>query len=104
MDPSLRITWLYISVVYFDHGDFLYIFLEQKCEEIFSPINGEMTCTVGMSTGSVCSFSCEDGFKLNGKDAVVCQNSLTWTFSAPVCESMFVFIFQLCVLFNSCLT
>nr|CAB3263259.1 uncharacterized protein LOC108949641 [Phallusia mammillata] len=57
-----------------------------ECVPIVAPTNGLVSCTVGSTAGSLCSFTCNSGFTRVGADSAFCMNDGKWTDSAPVCE------------------
>ena len=52
--------------------------------------NGHITCTRTNAFMSVCTFSCDDGFELDGNSTMICQSDGTWSqFLKPYCRRMF---------------
>ncbi|CAK8690686.1 unnamed protein product [Clavelina lepadiformis] len=52
----------------------------------FYPNNGGVICTNENKVGSICSFSCEDGFELSGENNILCKNEdHQWTDIKPKC-------------------
>ena len=41
----------------------------------------------GNSAGDTTSYTCNDGFELNGEDVLNCQADGTWDNPPPTCES-----------------
>ncbi|XP_074164413.1 E-selectin isoform X2 [Sminthopsis crassicaudata] len=63
-----------------------------KCDAVRQPQNGFMKCAHS-STGdftfqSVCSFSCEEGFELQGSPQLECSAQGQWTQQMPTCIAM----------------
>jgi len=64
-----------------------------KCERVLCPDpsdimhNGHITCTRTNAFMSVCTFSCDDGFELDGNSTMICQSDGTWSqFLKPYCR------------------
>jgi len=53
---------------------------------LLKPANGDMKCTDGNKIGSVCTFRCDDGYKVTMPSQSTCLPSLLWSTSSPVCE------------------
>lgn len=59
----------------------------QVCTTIPSQItNGVSKCTDGSRKGSVCKFSCYDGYMLRGASSVTCTQG-SWSESIPFCQA-----------------
>lgn len=59
------------------------------CEPLVAPLNGFVTfsSTSAQRPGDKATYSCREGFILNGGDRVrVCQQDMTYTGSAPSCR------------------
>lgn len=56
------------------------------CPALYSPVNGELSCTSSFSYGSTCSFSCEEGFLLQGASEISCTKMAKWSQEPPHCE------------------
>ncbi|XP_019717827.1 P-selectin-like [Hippocampus comes] len=68
-----------------------------ECSELTSPPKGDISCT-GMdgdfafdpatrfSYGNNCTFSCQDGFELQGVVSMACTHSGEWNAAPPTCE------------------
>uniref|UniRef100_A0A3B1JLQ4 E-selectin n=1 Tax=Astyanax mexicanus TaxID=7994 RepID=A0A3B1JLQ4_ASTMX len=57
------------------------------CPALEDPANGRMTCSGERSSyGSICSFSCNEGFQLKGTPEVSCTESAEWSQEMPYCE------------------
>jgi len=50
------------------------------CPILSAPENGQISCSPGNdSPGDTCTFTCDDGFQLEGTESRTCQDDLTWT-------------------------
>ncbi|ROL43472.1 P-selectin [Anabarilius grahami] len=58
------------------------------CPALDSPINGELSCTSSFRYGSKCSFSCEEGFILQGASEISCTKTAKWSQEPPYCEAV----------------
>jgi len=64
------------------------------CPALNNPENGEISCDDSNKYGSVCSFTCNDGFVLLGMQNLTCEgnenNSIngTWNGDTPFCEGI----------------
>ncbi|XP_036438467.1 sushi, von Willebrand factor type A, EGF and pentraxin domain-containing protein 1-like [Colossoma macropomum] len=56
-----------------------------QCPTLEDPANGRIICS-GESYGSSCSFSCNDGFHLQGAPDITCTKSAQWSKEIPYCE------------------
>ncbi|KAK7150883.1 hypothetical protein R3I93_011977 [Phoxinus phoxinus] len=56
------------------------------CPALDSPVNGELSCTSSFSYGSKCSFSCVEGFLLQGGSEISCTKMAKWSQEPPHCE------------------
>ncbi|KAG7487557.1 hypothetical protein MATL_G00024770 [Megalops atlanticus] len=63
-----------------------------RCHSLQAPQDGNMTCSADspaqFSYGSTCSFSCADGYRLQGAPSVTCTESAAWSQEAPHCEAI----------------
>ena len=61
--------------------------LETRCDTLSAPRYSTMECSNGNFSGSVCSFRCQEGYKLIGDRDIQCdgQNG-TWSSSLPMCQ------------------
>ena len=50
-----------------------------------SLIDGSVSCTDTNNVGSVCTFTCNDGFRVNGKTTLTCTAN-GWSGAEPTCE------------------
>ena len=61
-----------------------------ECPIPYAPENGDISCS-GLAEGSVCNFSCNDGYRMNGEATINCMdNSGTkeWDNTEPRCEKI----------------
>ncbi|XP_039548389.1 P-selectin-like isoform X2 [Pimephales promelas] len=58
------------------------------CPALDSPVNGELSCTLSFSYGSKCSFSCVEGFLLQGASEISCTKTAEWSHEPPHCEAV----------------
>ncbi|XP_016148732.1 L-selectin-like isoform X3 [Sinocyclocheilus grahami] len=58
------------------------------CPALDSPVNGELSCTSSFNYGSKCSFSCVEGFRLQGASEISCTKTSKWSQEPPRCEAM----------------
>uniref|UniRef100_A0A8C1GNQ5 E-selectin n=1 Tax=Cyprinus carpio TaxID=7962 RepID=A0A8C1GNQ5_CYPCA len=58
------------------------------CPALDSPVNGELSCTSSFNYGSKCSFSCVEGFLLQGASEISCTKTAKWSQEPPLCEAM----------------
>ncbi|XP_016351845.1 L-selectin-like isoform X2 [Sinocyclocheilus anshuiensis] len=58
------------------------------CPALDSPVNGELSCTSSFNYGSKCSFSCVEGFRLQGASEISCTKTARWSQEPPSCEAM----------------
>ena len=55
------------------------------CGSLQEPYNGTMSVTT-TTFGSIITFTCDDGFYLNGSYEVECQANGTWNSLPPTCS------------------
>ncbi|XP_035227794.1 P-selectin-like isoform X2 [Stegodyphus dumicola] len=57
-----------------------------SCPALYRPENGALSgsCT-DATMGSICSFSCQAGYTLNGPSTLYCQDGGVWSGTAPSC-------------------
>ncbi|XP_040215651.1 E-selectin-like isoform X2 [Rana temporaria] len=59
-----------------------------SCIDLQIPANGNISCTNEYGESqykSLCNFSCDEGYKLNGTRSVFCQKTGEWSDSTPTC-------------------
>ncbi|XP_070189502.1 P-selectin-like [Littorina saxatilis] len=61
----------------------------RECQPFSSPSNGQISCTAGHVEGSVCTVSCNHGYRLRGQRTLACLETETWSASYPSCEAVF---------------
>ncbi|XP_073499113.1 P-selectin-like isoform X2 [Phyllobates terribilis] len=62
-----------------------------QCRALQSPEHGQIHCsdTFGeYSYKSICNVTCEEGFELQGKSSLLCQNTGEWSESTPSCSAV----------------
>ncbi|XP_074078072.1 E-selectin-like isoform X2 [Macrotis lagotis] len=61
-----------------------------KCDAVIQPQSGSVTCAHSLNGDftyqSVCNFSCEEGFELQGSPQLVCTAQGQWSQPMPTCE------------------
>ncbi|KAM3915656.1 P-selectin-like [Leptodactylus fuscus] len=65
--------------------------LAVQCNSLHNPSHGQMNCSDIFGTfqyNTVCNFSCEEGFQLEGSRFLSCQNTGNWSASAPTCKAI----------------
>ena len=62
------------------------------CAELTDPANGNVDVTDGTNTGSVATYSCDDGYTLSGSETRTCEEGGLWSGDAPVCEGKVVVV------------
>ena len=55
------------------------------CPELTDPANGMVTWT-GLTPGSTATYTCNEGFELNGVQTRTCQSDATWSDDPPTCD------------------
>ena len=58
----------------------------KTCPAVVEPENGSANCTDDNVFGSRCSFSCNEGYQLEGRSLIKCTGE-GWDFGSPICES-----------------
>jgi len=49
------------------------------CPVLSAPDNGQISCSPGNdSPGDTCTFTCDDGFQIEGTQSRTCQDDGTW--------------------------
>ncbi|XP_067119643.1 sushi, von Willebrand factor type A, EGF and pentraxin domain-containing protein 1-like isoform X2 [Centruroides vittatus] len=62
-----------------------------SCPPIQTPKNGYVDCTNYIHQGSICTFSCDEGYILVGETSTTCRGDktfATWTSLLPTCERL----------------
>ncbi|XP_039262210.2 uncharacterized protein LOC120338298 [Styela clava] len=62
--------------------------LDHCSTEMTTPMeHGEVVCSMGRSAGSICEFSCEEGYHVLGRKSVQCvEETLEWDAVKPACK------------------
>lgn len=67
---------------------YLYFTTVKKCDPVFFPVTGNMTCVDTLepfSFGSQCNFTCQEGYYLSGDSMLTCLASGMWSYPMPTC-------------------
>ena len=56
-----------------------------RCRRLSNPSDGSVSLS-GTTAGSTATYSCDDGFTLQGRSTRTCQTNSQWSGSAPTCE------------------
>ena len=73
-----------------------------ECERLTAPERGQITFTPGVvmtaDTGlnAVATYSCDEGYNLDGDQTRTCQGNREWTGVAPTCTCMSLTACELC--------
>nr|XP_055042279.1 E-selectin isoform X3 [Misgurnus anguillicaudatus] len=60
-----------------------------RCPSRENPANGVMVCTdSSFIYGSKCSYSCEEGYRLQGASEIRCTKTAEWSHEPPRCEAV----------------
>lgn len=70
----------------------LILLIGVDCGDLDDPENGEVSLT-GTTFGSNATYSCNDGYFLEGESSRVCQSDGNWSGEAPTCERKSYFCF-----------
>ena len=62
------------------------VFHAVTCPDQSNPDNGEVTYSDGLSVGSVASYTCNDGYALEGRANRTCLESGRWSDEIPICR------------------
>ena len=55
------------------------------CPSLTDPANG-MVMWTGLNPGSTATYTCDEGFELNGVETRTCQSDGTWSDVPPTCD------------------
>ena len=58
------------------------------CPMLAAPQNGTISCPLGRTTGSVCTFTCDIGFTLIGSSRRICRTTTAWTGTLTFCQPL----------------
>ena len=64
-------------------------FLAVQCDALSDPANGAVSVT-GTGVGDTATYSCNDGYELNGSGTQTCQSNGDWSELPPTCESEYM--------------
>ncbi len=57
------------------------------CDELDSPDNGTVVFSdLSRALGTIATYSCNEGFRLNGSETRECGGDGEWTEEAPTCD------------------
>ena len=70
----------------------MYLLLGIDCGNPGMPMNGMVTTTDDNFVDSVATFTCDDGYMLDGDSQRVCQPDGTWSNMVPRCPRKLLFI------------
>ncbi|XP_045061351.1 E-selectin-like isoform X2 [Coregonus clupeaformis] len=59
-----------------------------SCPTLQQPQDGAITCGEDFTYGSSCSFSCSEGYLLQGATTVTCTSAAEWSEEIPHCEAI----------------
>ncbi|KAK6313687.1 hypothetical protein J4Q44_G00151460 [Coregonus suidteri] len=59
-----------------------------SCPTLQQPQDGAITCGEDFTYGSSCSFSCSEGYLLQGATTVTCTSTAEWSEEIPHCEAI----------------
>ncbi|XP_076009734.1 P-selectin [Genypterus blacodes] len=63
----------------------------KRCPPVLGPLSGNVTCVDAvepLSFGSVCKFSCWEGYNLTGHNTLACLASGQWSKASPTCAAV----------------
>ena len=66
---------------------FSWAFFSIECPILPTIPNG-LVIQTGTTTGDVATYTCNQGFELNGPPTRVCMSDSTWSGQAPECQSL----------------
>ncbi len=55
-----------------------------QCARLVNPLNGVVTLE-GVTLGSIATYSCNEGFALNGPSVRICEGVGDWSGISPIC-------------------
>ena len=58
-----------------------------ECQMLSNPSNGTVNIDVAMNGDTTASYSCDEGFDLNGVTTRTCQQNEQWSEVEPTCQS-----------------
>lgn len=57
------------------------------CDNLFSPLNGDVSLT-GTAFQDTATYTCDEGYVLNGDETRECLSTGSWSGEEPVCDRM----------------
>jgi len=64
---------------------FPFLAIASNCDRLDNPANGRVVLT-GTSLGDTATYSCNDGYELEGDQQRMCQMSRQWSGREPSCR------------------
>ena len=58
-----------------------------ECPTLQNPDNGEVNIQVGINGDTTATYSCNEGYELNGNNIRNCEANSQWSGTAATCES-----------------
>ena len=65
------------------------------CPMLTDPADGQVVWT-GLTPDSTATYTCDEGFELNGTQTRTCQSDGTWSGDPPTCERMYKHAREVC--------
>ena len=62
------------------------------CGPLTDPVNGQVDTSSETTFGSTASYSCNNGFTLNGDNTRICGSNGVWSNLQPSCNSTYIFL------------
>ncbi|KAJ7986662.1 hypothetical protein DPEC_G00342210 [Dallia pectoralis] len=59
-----------------------------SCPSLQSPQDGAITCAEGFTYGRNCTFSCSEGYRLQGASKMTCTSAAEWSDKIPQCKAI----------------
>ena len=88
---SLPYNYIYLMVNHkleFDNCiifNYPYLRTAVQCPSLSAPNNGNVTFTNNLAFGSLATYSCKEGYEVNGARIRICLSTGDWTSIAPTC-------------------
>uniref|UniRef100_H2ZHL0 Sushi domain-containing protein n=1 Tax=Ciona savignyi TaxID=51511 RepID=H2ZHL0_CIOSA len=58
-----------------------------RCKStLYTPRHGTKVCTNKDITGSICTFTCQPGYRMIGNETAICARTARWSATTPICE------------------
>ena len=61
------------------------LIIANDCGSLTNPINGQVDTSPGTNYMSTATYSCDNGYELNGSSTRTCSSDGMWTRAAPIC-------------------